>query len=315
MTLLDRAAGCLLGQIAGDSLGSLVEFYTEEQISREYPQGVRVLADGGVWDLLAGQPTDDSELALALARTLSRAKLWAKSYNQGEARAGYKVWLDSKPFDCGRTTMKGLLGQPDFSSEANGALMRVSPLGIFGQGATLKQVAEWARLDAEITHPNPVCVAVNSLFVAAIAYAVSAQVTPQGLYQAVLSWVDYLEAPSKVKTVTLAAESELPADYQTNMGHVLIAWQNALYQLLHADSLEEGVVATVQKGGDTDTNAAITGALLGAVYGQQKIPSQWKEAVLRCRPSVDSVGTSHPRPPAYWPTDVVELACSLAVTR
>jgi len=61
---LERAQGCLLGQLAGDALGSLVEFQTPEQIRQEYPNGVRELADGGPWNTIAGQPTDDSEMAL-----------------------------------------------------------------------------------------------------------------------------------------------------------------------------------------------------------------------------------------------------------
>ena len=60
-----RAQGCLLGQVAGDSLGSLVEFKDASAIRKLYPDGVRELADGGVWDTLAGQPTDDSEIRRA----------------------------------------------------------------------------------------------------------------------------------------------------------------------------------------------------------------------------------------------------------
>ncbi len=67
--MLERAQGCLLGQLAGDALGSLVELQKPEQIRREYPNGVRELADGGTWNTIAGQPTDDSEMALLLART------------------------------------------------------------------------------------------------------------------------------------------------------------------------------------------------------------------------------------------------------
>ena len=67
---LNRAQGCLLGQLAGDSLGSLVEFWAPDDIRREYPSGVRELADGGTWNSIAGQPTDDSEMALSLARML-----------------------------------------------------------------------------------------------------------------------------------------------------------------------------------------------------------------------------------------------------
>ena len=40
-----RAQGCLLGQLAGDSLGSLVEFLSPEDIQRKYPAGVRDLED------------------------------------------------------------------------------------------------------------------------------------------------------------------------------------------------------------------------------------------------------------------------------
>jgi len=46
---LSRAQGCLLGQLAGDALGSLVEFQSPEQIRRKYPKGVRELANGGTW--------------------------------------------------------------------------------------------------------------------------------------------------------------------------------------------------------------------------------------------------------------------------
>jgi ADP-ribosyl-[dinitrogen reductase] hydrolase len=68
--VLSRAQGCLLGQLAGDSLGSLVEFKTPEQIKRLYPRGVRKLAGGGTFNTIAGQPTDDSEMALMLARSI-----------------------------------------------------------------------------------------------------------------------------------------------------------------------------------------------------------------------------------------------------
>jgi hypothetical protein len=88
---------------------------------------------------------------------------------------------------------------------------------------------------------------------------------------------------------------------------VLIALQNAFYQLLHAPSLAEGAVQTVMRGGDTDTNAAIAGALLGAVHGRDAIPSQWLRSVLSCRPLANS-GTAHFRPAEFWPVDVLCLA-------
>ena len=74
---------------------------------------------------------------------------------------------------------------------------------------------------------------------------------------------------SLLEAVQGAAESP-PADYVHQQGWVLTAFRNALWQLLHATNLEEAVVDTVMRGGDTDTNAAICGALLGAVHGRDR---------------------------------------------
>lgn len=71
---LSRAQGCLLGQLAGDSLGSLVEFQSPQEIRQKHPHGVRELVDGGTWGTIAGQPTDDSEMALMLARMLIKQR-------------------------------------------------------------------------------------------------------------------------------------------------------------------------------------------------------------------------------------------------
>ncbi len=68
---VDRAQGWLLGQLAEDALGSLLELQSLEQIRLDYPGDVRELVDGGTWNTIAGQPTDDSEMALLLARMLA----------------------------------------------------------------------------------------------------------------------------------------------------------------------------------------------------------------------------------------------------
>jgi hypothetical protein len=97
------------------------------------------------------------------------------------------------------------------------------------------------------------------------------------------------------------------------MGFVLIALQNAFYQLLHAPSLEEGLSDTVLAGGDTDTNAAIAGALLGAAHGRDAVPWRWQRAILSCRPLLAHAVTAgrHPRPMEFWPVDALELAEAL----
>jgi ADP-ribosyl-[dinitrogen reductase] hydrolase len=65
-------------------------------------------------------------------------------------------------------------------------------------------------------------------------------------------------------------------------------------------------------GGDTDTNAAIAGALLGAVHGRDAVPSRWRAAVLTCRASGDYTAPKR-RPEVYWPIDTLDLAERLLV--
>lgn len=308
--MLSRAQGCLLGQLAGDALGSLVEFQSTDDIRRKYPQGLRKLADGGTWDTIAGQPTDDSEMALVLARML----VDEGRYDPEKARLAYIFWLDSKPFDCGVTVSGGLRGRLNPHSQANGAMMRISPLGIFGANHDLKLVAEWARRDAALTHPHPVCQQANVLFTQAIAYAVREDCDGRTLYRQIITWAEEMNMEqSLLETVREAGESPSP-DYLHQQGWVLTAFRNALWQLLHAPNLEEAVVDTVMRGGDTDTNAAICGALLGALYGRSAIPGQWEKSLLHCRPAAGQAKVHHPRPECFWPTDVLELAEGLLLS-
>lgn len=302
--LLSRARGCLLGQLAGDSLGGLVEFRRPEEIRRKYPAGLRELMDGGTWDTIAGQPTDDSEMALALARMLVRTG----TYDSGEAKKAYLFWLDSGPFDCGGTILSGLKGFPRQGSQANGAMMRISPLGIFGVNYPLEQVGRWAMEDAAITHPNPVCGQANSLFARAIACGISAGCTPAELYNRIVEWAEEMDAGEDLRNAVVKSADEPPADYLEYHGWVIIAFHNALWQLLHAENLESGVVDTVMHGGDTDSNAAICAALLGAVYGIEALPGQWVRALLKCRPAAGMENVHKPRPEFFWPVDAMELA-------
>ena len=302
--MLSRAQGCMLGQIAGDALGSLVEFQTPDQIGRKYPEGLRRLVDGGKWDTIAGQPTDDTEMALILARSLINDG----GYRPKSALAAYKYWLNSGPFDIGSTIYSALTGHPDHESQANGALMRISPLGIFGAKHSPDQIANWAQRDAALTHSNPVCRQINALFVMTIARSIHTGESAQALYRNIVKWAKEKKVDASIMNVIQSASEVPPNDYTHHQGWVLIAFHNALYQMLHAQDLEAGIVDTVMCGGDTDTNAAICGALLGAVYGRDAIPRQWLRRILTCRPMAGQPDVRRPRPECFWPVDAMILA-------
>ena len=69
------------------------------------------------------------------------------------------------------------------------------------------------------------------------------------------------------------------------IGHTYLAMQVGLWCLDCDDDLESALIQIVNAGGDTDTNAAVAGAVLGARYGASAIPPRW----LDCIPERDRI--------------------------
>ncbi|MDX1973999.1 MAG: inositol monophosphatase family protein [Candidatus Sumerlaeia bacterium] len=321
--VLQRAQGALMGQLVGDALGSQVEFEAAESIAADHPDGgPRHLIGSTLWKTLAGQPTDDSELALMLARTL----LAERAYNRDAVARAYSHWLRSNPFDVGSATRRGFsaiapdstspadhaCALADPSTQANGALMRISPLGIFSAFRPVEATESDAREDARLSHPNPICRHASAVFAATIAHAIRTGESPKRVFNFAMARAEACREcllTDLMESATIAP----PREFQHQMGWVVIAFQNAFYELLHARSVEEGIVRTVRRGGDTDTNAAITGALLGAVHGIHGVPRAWRSAVLTCRPLHGARGVQTPRPVEFWPVDALVLAEQLVL--
>lgn len=308
--VLDRARGVLYGQVIGDNLGALVEFCSAEDIAKRYPHGVRELTDGGTHNIAAGQPTDDSEMALALARSLVRCE----GYDVADVRESYVRWANSDAFDMGEATTAALLRRaPNPNSQANGALMRISPLAI-AYWRNPARAGELARKDAAITHPHPVCIEANSRYASALADVISG-----GLHQprrgigvgALMEWLasqcTQWEAEWKASGAMLDRGEP---DFSVHQGWLRFAlW--ALYKELRrvekaSTTFEDSLVRVIGRGGDTDTNAAIVGAFLGGVFGASAIPQRWRDVIDSCSPKRN-------RPAEYHPNDVAQLAEKLAV--
>jgi ADP-ribosyl-[dinitrogen reductase] hydrolase len=320
----DRALGSMLGMVIGDSLGSLVEFQTAETIRSAYPGGVRNLAASPVWHTLPGQPTDDSELGLALARSLVRMR----GYDPEDAASAYGRWYASGPFDCGQTTglaFGAVAAAPegdkawaakdkaDRTSQSNGSLMRVAPIGVWASDPD--EAAATASEDSALSHPHPVCRASCACFTAAISAALLGA-DRRGMMETALRIADAAgsEAAPVATALRQAVAGVAPADFQRHMGWVLIALQNAFFHLAAGTAIEPALIETVGRGGDTDTNGAVAGALLGAADGRGSLPVRWVLPVLTCRPDA-GLHPARPRPDEYWPDDLLDLTEALLLSR
>ncbi len=277
--LADRLRGCLMGLMCGDALGAPLEFHSAHDLEEEYPGGVKDMVAGwGVTsELLAGDITDDSEMAITLLRSL----VHCGGYNPADAFERYREWLDSDPLDVGITTSSALSGECSPDSQANGALMRIAPLAIF---AALHPSCDWegaAEEDACLTHVHPKCAHANIIFVESLLLALRGE-SPMMIYAAALSRAALLREESLHARLKAAAK-EQPA-YGPNVGWVEIAFHAAYYWLLHtreAEDVPAALLAVVNHLGDPDTNAAIAGALLGARFGEKALPEKWRKLVMQ----------------------------------
>jgi len=307
--VLRRAQGALLGLLVGDALGAQVEFQSPDAIRRSYPDGLRELAPGGTWGLLAGQHTDDGEMALALARAL----VAGKGFDADLVGKAYIDWKASNPFDMGNTTSAGIAalqgrGSANLASQANGALMRVAPIGI-ACAANPEKAAACARQDAALTHPHPIAQSACAAFSAAVAVGVSGA-DRRTMWSVAHALAGEDAAGGEIRQTLIEAQGSLPPSFTKNQGWVLTAFGNAFHRLWIGQEFDDALVATVGEGGDTDTNAAVCGALLGAAQGLSAIPGRWAGQVLSCR-AVKGQGVRHPRPTACWGDDTLSLAEAL----
>ena len=302
--MLSKAQGCFVGLIAGDNLGSLVEFNFPSENKTLYPKGFKELQNGGgTFNIRAGQPTDDGEMAITLAKCI----IANKGFNYNYVFNSYVDWAESEPFDIGVSISNALLyDEYDKKSASNGSLMRVAPIGIYGANLDLDKVGALAIADAKCTHNNEIVFETNSIFARAISLAIKSDIAPKELFEQMIEWATI---PLVRETMCLA-RIKPPENMATmNKGYCLTALRNAMYHLYHTSDIVKAMNKTIKQGGDADTNAAILGALFGAVYGLKSIPQQWIDSILSCEPVIGK--TSKPRPKEYWPTSVLQLAQDL----
>jgi ADP-ribosyl-[dinitrogen reductase] hydrolase len=283
----NRYFGVLAGLAVGDALGAPLEFLGEDEVAQRFPGGLRDIVGGGQlgWD--KGDPTDDTQLALQLAESLSLTG----SLDMADLCRRLVAWLESKPRDIGNLTRSSLenlrAGDPPEQSGAiawedsgrkaagNGSIMYCAPLALAHPRAP-EPLAEDAAKVSRITHYDPRCVGGCVAVTAAVAGLVrgDADAFPEAARIAT-PWSDDVRAV--VERALARPPSALHVD-GGDQGYVLVTLELAFSAAAHAESFEAGLVEVVNKGGDADTNGAVAGALLGARFGRSAIPQRWLDA-------------------------------------
>ena len=319
---LSNAQGALLGALIGDAAGATLEFLGRIPTPVDLDHAL-TLPGGGVLRLAPGQITDDGELTLALARALCDAQ----EYPTEQVARHYQRWISSSPFDVGNATRMAMdcsgpghttahvqmatnARRHNLESKANGALMRSSPLGIWTARLNDREAVDAARSDASLTHPNLTCQWANAAYVCALRHLIICPGDAPGAFQAALSALaqdqDASAGAAEVRTWLQDAQTgQLPAFYPM-AGFVRIGFTHAFFHLLAESTFEQALRATLAGGGDTDTNACIVGALIGALHGIEGIPDSLIPGVVQC-----DTRLGHARPEWLQARDALDLAARL----
>jgi ADP-ribosylglycohydrolase len=187
---------------------------------------------------------------------------------------------------------KQLDGKARNDSKGCGGVMRAAPCGLFWLSVAdagtrpFEQGIECAQL----THGHPT----GALTAGALAQMVYAVGRGARLRDAAIQAIDLLAREQGHLETTRAIQATLHlADAHGIPGPLAIrelgegwvaeeALSIGLYAALKAPDLREGLLLAVNHDGDSDSTGSIAGNLLGALYGEAAIPSEWLEP-LECR--------------------------------
>lgn len=301
----DRAAGVLLGAGSGDALGVPYEFRTSMSDDR-LPE----MKGGGPFNFAPGEYSDDTQMHVCIAEVAATGADLRTPEALDAIAMNFLRWYGSGPADVGNqtrsvlgTTMRAKETSPSEamlavsrrhaaahpkSSAGNGSLMRTGVVALaYLDDATA--MAEAARLVSELTHADPDCAEACILWCSGVRTAVLT-----GTFDGVREGLDLL--PEERRAVWAArldtAEAHPPRHFRRN-GWVVEALQAAWSAITRTpvpeDLPEQGsfaaqhfqlaLEAAVRTGNDTDTVAAIAGALLGARWGSSAVPLAWHNKV------------------------------------
>jgi len=272
----ERAIGSILGLAVGDALGAPFEFRRRSDVPEPLP------AFELQWmGLPPGTWTDDTAMARNLWTSLIEHE---SALDLSDVLARHLVWLATGPPDVGTQTALALREGaeavferrgPEVSA-GNGSVMYCAPLGVV-RAREPERLLDEAPALSRLTHWDGRC----QTACLAVTLAVAALVRDEPADHSVVAAVEVVadrEGGEELEYLVGEAGRARPLD-GPDQGFTLFTAGIALQVVGEGRDFEEGLRHVVGLGGDTDTNAAVAGALLGAAHGVDAIPIAWLDAL------------------------------------
>lgn len=293
--MLDRLRGALIGLAVGDALGAAVEFQARGTFTP-----VSGYRGGGSHGLAAGEWTDDTSMALALADSIGNA-----GWNLDDQAERYVQWwktgkysVTGRCFDIGVTTRRALAnylavknarasGDASESASGNGSIMRLAPVPIRHAELYPGRIDELARLAEEsslTTHAGEQCLSACRYLAVVLAALIHGEPREQVLAP---DWRP-LGALNRVKPLHPLIQEVAEGSFKHKQppaiqgsGWVVKSLEASLWAFHNTTSFEQAVLNAVNLGDDADTTGAVCGQLAGAYWGESGIPEPLRTGLKR----------------------------------
>lgn len=277
--LASRIRGAILGQAVADAIGGRFEAQSTEHIRGRFPTSSAFChyPTDELWY------TDDTQMMIGVAETLAAAgtidetllcQRFVANYvpSRGYGRGARRILEAIEAGEDARTVAERVFPG---GSYGNGAAMRVAPVGLLFHGDH-ERVRTEARRSALPTHLHPLGIEGAELIALAVAIAVRLEVFDRDAFLAPL----IAQAESPLYRDKLARIGTLAsADDLAELGSGIEAQESVATAIgcfaLHPESYVDTIYAAVRLGGDTDTIAAMAGAISGAYLGARALPPNW----------------------------------------
>ena len=293
--MIDRQRGTLIGLAVGDALGGAVEFRSPGSF---HP--VTDYRNGGPHGLEAGEWTDDTSMALALADSIATA-----GWNLNDQTDRYVQWwktgkysVNGRCFDIGITTRSALshfvakrdaLTSGDRSDRAsgNGSIMRLAPVPIrFGHlyANQLDELSRFAEESSLPTHASEQCLSACRYLATVLAGLIHGEERDVVLspdWKPLKQLNDIKPLHPLIQEIAQGSFRERQPPVIQGSGWVVKSLEASLWAFASSQTFEEAVLKAVNLGDDADTTGAICGQLAGAYWGASGIPESLRSGLAR----------------------------------
>ena len=292
----------VMGLAVADALGVPVEFEDRSCLVENPVIGMRSY---GTYNQPAGTWSDDTSMTLCLVDSL------IKGLNYNDIMNNFIKWLDNgeytqygESFDIGITTQESLsrykqgispleCGGKGEHDNGNGSLMRILPILFYLQsiyGADFHKTESAFDIIhniSSLTHSHKRSQMACGIFISVSSMLLSEVDLETAINSGISKAMEYYrnqdDFQSELIYFTRLEDinfKNLSVDEIKSSGYVVDTLEAAIWCLLNTNDYKSSVLKAVNLGDDTDTVAAVVGGLAGVSYGYERIPSEWKQAIV-----------------------------------